>query len=106
MEEVDPITGATPAWEAFIASLNPDRLERERFRRPKKRERPGSREWKAMVKEHNIARDTYWTRSRRVITDWALELVLAESRGWDEALIPEDVRLAMEEQHKPKEGAA
>ncbi|UAJ79974.1 hypothetical protein IT072_02530 [Leifsonia sp. ZF2019] len=98
MEHVDPITGATEEWEAFIASLDPERLEQERFGHPSPSERPGSAEWRRMVADHDAYRFAYY-RIPPVIRDYELELMLSEIRAWDRRfennLTPEHVRIAL-----------
>lgn len=102
MEEVDPITGATPEWESFIGSLNPARLERERFGRPSRSERPGSDAWRRMVAEHDAFRKAFYRRPP-VIADYQMDSMLAEIRAFDRrfenALTPEHVRIALKALH-------
>lgn len=46
----------SPAWDAFVASLDPVRLEAERMRAPKLSERFGSQEHHRMVHAHKLRR--------------------------------------------------
>lgn len=97
MEIVDPITGATPEWEQFVASLDPARLEGERFGRPGRDERPGSAGWRRMVEDHNARRHAYY-RVPRPISDFEMALMLGEVRRYDRrfalGLTPRHIEIA------------
>lgn len=97
MEIVDPVTGTTPEWEAFIASLDPKRLERERFGKPGPSERFGSPGWRRMAAEHHERVEAFYGRLPE-IHEWELEAILAEAREYDQrftrTLTPEHYKIA------------
>jgi hypothetical protein len=109
VEHLDPITATTPDWDAFIASLDPERLEKERFGRPGEAERFGSPGWRRMVAEHDARRFAYYRVPAR-ITDWELELMLAEVSEWDRrfnnSLTPTHIRIALHAMNNPKRSTA
>lgn len=83
MEHVDPLTGATDAWEAFVQSLDPARLERERYGQPGPSERPGSAGWKRMVVEHDAKRAEFYRVAPPTIPDDEFAQMLREASAWD-----------------------
>jgi hypothetical protein len=94
---IDQLTGATPEWLAFIASLDPVELERERFGTPTG-ERPGSAGWRLMITEHDMQVHE-WKIRRARITHASLAAAVAEAQAWDrrhqKALTGTHMRVAM-----------
>lgn len=92
------MAGATPEWEAFIASINPAELERERFGTPVG-ERPGSAGWRRMITEHDLQVQE-WKIRRARITHTSLAGSVAEAQAWgrrhEKALTEQHMRIAMD----------
>lgn len=83
MEHVDPLTGATPAWDAFVRSLDPEQIEQARYRKPGPGERPGSHDWNVMVIDHTVLREAFYRTRPRPISDDDLAEVINEASAWE-----------------------
>ena len=94
------IAGAEPEWEAFVVSLDPAELERERFGTPGRDERPGSAADRRMRAAHEVDVLRFKTRRARVIADRQVtRLAVVEARTWDQRfgkyLTPAQLRVAV-----------
>lgn len=104
------IEGAEPEWEAFVASVDPDELEHERFGTPGRDERPGSAADRWM-RECNQARVAAFRAAARNRSGFErLDAAVAEAREWlrrhEAALTDEHVRVAMVAAGNTERGAA
>lgn len=90
MEPPDPLTGTTADWDAFIASIDPQRLEQERFGHPSPDERPGSAGWRRMLELHETQRHRFYTAApdSTTIEEHELAGALLESKRYDRAFRP------------------
>lgn len=67
-------------WDLFVARLDPEAVELERFDMPHVDELPGSPADKRMRREHQALADTYWYRQRfPSASDMEVAAMLAES---------------------------
>jgi hypothetical protein len=67
----------------FLATLTPEKVERERFRPPGASERPGSRRDREAKAQHNKRVALYWELRHQREAVWRLYQVTKESHYYD-----------------------